>query len=88
MFPDVHVCHHPTPPPTHTQVFYVDNLDAAENNIDHTVRPRVKAYTYALMKTIIQKDVKSRKGDYPVVYGRLLVRFPTMQVFSHPPSQP
>ncbi|VAH10536.1 unnamed protein product [Triticum turgidum subsp. durum] len=59
------------------QVFYVDNLDAAENNIDHTVWPRVKVYTYTLMKTIIQKDVKSRKGDYPVVYGRLLPRAET-----------
>ncbi|XP_044408724.1 uncharacterized protein [Triticum aestivum] len=62
------------------QVFYIDNLDAAENNIDHTVRPRIKAYNYALMKTIIQKDVKSRKGDYPVVYGRLLVNVLTMHV--------
>ncbi|XBI30108.1 hypothetical protein VPH35_053935 [Triticum aestivum] len=58
-------------------VFYIENLDAAENNIDHTVRPRIKAYNYALMKRIIQKDVKSRKGDYPVVYGRLLPRAET-----------
>lgn len=52
----------------------MDNLDVGEANLDHKLLPRIKAYTYAQIKAIIKKDIKSRKGDHPVVYGRLLVR--------------
>lgn len=64
------------------QVFYIDNLDVGEQNIDHTARPRVKAYSYAAIRSIIEKDIKSRKGDYPVIYGRLLPR-PAADVCYH-----
>jgi hypothetical protein len=55
------------------QVFYVDNLDVGDRNIDHRELPRIKAYDNASINYVISQDMLSKKGDTPAFYGRLLV---------------